>query len=401
MALKILADENIPFAAETFGALGEVKFLPGRAITRAALSDCEALLVRSVTPVNAVLLEGTPVRFVGTATIGVDHVDLGYLQARGLAFASAAGCNANSVAEYVAAALLHWAVKSKTDLQGRTLGIVGAGNVGSRVLQKAGALGLQVLVNDPPLARKFQNEQTPPPFAFLPLDQLMQADFISLHTPLTRTGEDATHHLFDEARLAAMKPGSVLINSARGAVVDNQALKKMLHSGRMAGAILDVWENEPHPDLELLRRTHLATPHIAGYSLDGKVQGTRLIYEALCRFLGVTPCWPPADAVLPVVKKPVIEIDEPGGSVEETLHEIVRQAYDIAADDDELRTGFQRAENEEQRGRCFEQLRRAYPVRREFGNYTVALGARTCHLAAPLQQLGFQIKPPAVWPFAA
>jgi erythronate-4-phosphate dehydrogenase len=389
--LQILADENIPFARAAFGTLGNVEVMPGRAITREALRGVEVLLVRSITPVNANLLHGTSVRFLGTATIGVDHVDLDYLQANNIAFASAIGSNANSVAEYVVAALLHWAVSRNTGLREKTLGVVGAGHVGSRVIEKARALGLRVLVNDPPLAREFQTAHRTPPFEFLTLDDLMPADFVTLHTPLTRQGTDPTYHLFDEKRLRAMKRGSVLINTARGPVAGNQSLKKALQAQHLSGVILDVWENEPNPDLELLRDAHLATPHIAGYSFDGKLQGTLQIYAALCRFLGVSPSWD-ATSCLPVLAQPIIEAGSMGGSTAEALHEIVRQAYNPDGDDRALREGFCRSDwTEEQRGRHFDQLRRTYPIRREFGNYKVRLKSNQIHLAACLQALGFQI----------
>ncbi|MGH7493874.1 MAG: 4-phosphoerythronate dehydrogenase [bacterium] len=389
--LKILADENIPFAQEAFGTLGEVQVLPGRAIKSEVLRDVEVLLVRSITAVNAGLLRGTAVRFLGTATIGIDHIDLNYLQAHNIAFASAVGSNANSVAEYVTAALLHWAVSCRIDLPGKILGVVGAGHVGSLVIQKARALGLQVLVDDPPLARKIRSERSVPPWDFCSLDELMPADMVTVHTPLLHDGSDPTFHLFDETRLRAMKRGSILINTARGAVVDNQALKKVLQAQHLSGAILDVWEHEPCPDLELLRRVNVATPHIAGYSFDGKLQGTLQIYVALCRFLGVPPTWD-ATSCLPAPAQPVIESDRRHDRAAEVLHGIVRQAYNLAADDQALRDGLYRSDwGDEHRGRHFDDLRRSYPPRREFGNYRVQLHQSQLHLGASLLELGFQI----------
>ena len=391
--LNILADENIPFAREAFGTLGEVRLLPGRAITRETLREVQVLLVRSITTVNAALLQGTPVRFVGTATIGFDHIAREDLQASNISFASAIGSNANSVAEYVVAALLHWAVAHNATLAGKTLGVVGAGHVGRRVIPKARALGMAVLVNDPPLARYFRTAAGAPEFEFLPLSELMQADFITLHTPLTLHGPDATHHLFDETRLRAMRRDGVLLNTARGPVVDNAALKKILQTPDLAGAILDVWENEPLPDPELLRRAHLATPHIAGYSFDGKVQGTWQIYEALCRFLRVAPSWEAAP-YLPAPSQPVIMMGGMKGSTHEILHQVVRRAYDLAADDSALRAGWERREgNEAQRGQHFDHLRRVYPTRREFGNYTVQFDQEQAPLAETLRALGFQTAP--------
>jgi erythronate-4-phosphate dehydrogenase len=301
---KIIADENIPCAREAFSHLGEVRLLPGRAITRESLLDADLLLVRSITPVNAKLLQNTAVRFVGTATIGTDHVDTAYLERQNIAFASATGSNANSVAEYVVAALVHRAIKHGLSLASLTLGVVGVGHVGSRVEKMATALGMRVRLNDPPLARQTHDPQ------YLPLDALMEADVITLHTPLAREGEDATFHLFDATRLQAMKCGSMLINTSRGAVVDNAALKTALQSGHLAAAILDVWENEPDIDVELLRLVEIGTPHIAGYSLDGKLNGTHQIYLAACEFIGVAPQWR-LESALPPVRQPLIALPLP------------------------------------------------------------------------------------------
>ncbi len=358
---KIIADENIPAVREAFAHLGEVRLLPGRAITREALLEAALLLVRSVTPVNAKLLQNTAVRFIGTATIGTDHVDTAYLERQGIAFASAAGSNANSVAEYVIAALVHHAVTFGISLEHLTLGVVGVGNVGSRVEKMAAALGLSVLLNDPPLARQTRDAK------YLPLDALMETDVITLQTPLTRAGEDATFHLFDAARLRAMKRGSLLINTSRGAVVDNPALKAALQSGHLA-AMLDVWENEPDIDAELLRLVEIGTPHIAGYSLDGKLNGTYHIYLAACEFLGVEPQWK-LETALPPVRQPLISLPFENKRNEEILQEIIRHAYDITGDDSRLRAGLNLHPAE--RGRYFDRLRREYPVRREFHNYRV------------------------------
>jgi erythronate-4-phosphate dehydrogenase len=378
---KIIADENIPGAREAFSHLGEVRLLPGRAITRENLLDADLLLVRSITPVNAKLLQNTAIRFVGTATIGTDHVDTAYLERQNIAFASAAGSNANSVAEYVVAALVHRAVKHELSLSSLTLGVVGVGHVGSRVEKTAAALGMRVLLNDPPLARQTHDPQ------YLPLDALMEADVITLHTPLTHAGEDATFHLFDAARLRAMKRGSVLINTSRGAVVDNAALKAALQSGHLAAAILDVWENEPEIDVELLRLVEIGTPHIAGYSLDGKLNGTQQIYLAACEFLGVTPQWR-LETALPPVSQPLISLPLEGKEIEEILQSTIQRAYDIAADDRRLRTCLDMPP--EERGRYFDRLRRNYPVRREFHNYLVELSGDEKSFMKQLRALGFR-----------
>ncbi|MDZ7267075.1 MAG: 4-phosphoerythronate dehydrogenase PdxB [candidate division KSB1 bacterium] len=387
--LQIVADENIPFVQAAFATLGSVRLLPGRAITRALLHEADLLLVRSVTPVNAALLHGTPVKFVATATIGADHVDLDYLRHRNIQFASAAGCNANAVAEYVCAALLYWAVRRGQRLEHLTLGVVGVGNVGSKVAAKARALGLRVLLNDPPRARA---EGDSSGHTFLPLQDLLRADILTLHTPLTRSGPDPTFHLIDQKILQHLRPECLLINTARGPVVDNRALKESLLRGRLAGAILDVWEGEPQIDAELVRCTTLATPHIAGYSLEGKLRATMMIYAAACRFLGVAPAWE-ASLFLPPVTTPRIELVPPiPASGESQLLAVIRQAYDIAADDARLRQVLAdpHATLEEQ-GHWFDKLRHEYNYRREFANYHVAARGMAPAVLEKLRGIGFAI----------
>lgn len=407
--MLLLADENIPFAREAFGALGEVRLIAGRAIAPDTVRATDALFVRSVTRVNAALLANTRVKFVGTATIGTDHIDLDYLRQNSIAFASAAGCNADSVAEYIVAALLHLAVQREIVLKGMTLGIVGAGNVGGRVAEKARVLGLKVLLNDPPLEFLLSNasqKSTPelrqnlarlaaavssPPVQFHSLDDLMAADFLSLHTPLVRSGPHPTFHLLNESRLRKMKPGSILFNTSRGEVVDNLALKKVLRSGMLAAAILDVWEHEPHRDPELVEMAALATPHIAGYSFDGKVKGMWLIYEALCRFLQIAPSWDFAP-LLPEASQPEIFLRAEETALHHSLNEAVRQAYDIAADDKRLRERVLRRDwSKEERGQHFDKLRHEYPMRREFKNYCVRVISTLLKSAKQLSTLGFRI----------
>jgi len=380
--MKIVADENIPCVREAFSRLGEIRLMPGRAMTREALRHADLLLVRSVTPVGEKLLKGTPIRFVGTATIGDDHLDIAYLQQQGIAFASAAGSNANSVAEYVMAAMVHHAVQRHLSLQRLTLGIVGVGHIGSRLAKMAVGLGMRVLLNDPPLARQTRDPK------FLPLEALMAADIITLHTPLTYEGEDATFHLFDASRLRAMKSGSLLINTCRGAVVAHAALKKILQQGRLA-AILDVWENEPEIDAALLQLVEIGTPHIAGYSLEGKLNGVAQIYRAACEFLGVTPQWR-IESALPPVDAPLIRLPPNFENNEKKLEALIKHAYDIAADDRRLREYL--SVKTEDRGRYFDRLRRDYPVRREFYNYHVNAETDAGSLLPPMKSLGFQVR---------
>lgn len=379
---RLLIDENIPFAQQAFAEFGLVSLCPGRAITNATLRDVEILIVRSVTTINAALLDGTPVRFVGSATIGTDHVDVDYLRRNDIAFANAAGSNANSVAEYAVAAILHHAYEKHLRLSDLTIGVVGVGNVGRRVVRYAEALGLRVLQNDPPRQRAEKND------AFLPLEDLLDADIISLHSPLTMSGEDATFHLFNARRLAQMKTGSLLINTARGGVVDTAALKETLSEDRLT-ACLDVWENEPEIDGELLKQVDIGTPHIAGYSYDGKINGTQQIYQALCQFLNRQPRWHPDWAGLPQPAQARIEIDKPI-TLENSLRRVVQAAYDITADSAKLKSAMTYSQPD--RGRHFDALRKNYPVRREFSSYTISTSVLDKKLINMLRTIGFCVE---------
>ena len=377
--MHIVADENIPYAVEAYSTLGEVVLAPGRAIDKAMLANADALIVRSITQVNADLLEGTPVRFVGTCTIGEDHIDKDYLATAGVAFSSAPGCNANSVGQYMSAALLHLSEKHGFDPAECTLGIVGVGNVGKRVYAKARALGFDCVLHDPPLA-----ESTGGP-AYRPLDEIFACDIVTLHVPLARDGGHPTWHLADEAFIARMRGGAILINTSRGAVADNLAVKAALASGKLRGAVLDVWEGEPEPDAELLERVDLGTPHIAGYSFEGKVNGTRQILEALCAHLGATPNleWL---AVLPAPPVPNIEVD---GASPRGVFDAVRAVYDIRKDDAALRSILELPGAE--RGPYFDGLRKSYPARREFFNTRAVVSPANGAMEAALKGVGFNV----------
>jgi erythronate-4-phosphate dehydrogenase len=381
--MKIVVDQKIPFVDEAFGGFGELLKLDSLAIDNASLRDANALIVRSETRVNEQLLAGSRVEFVGTATIGTDHVDSEFLRRNGIEFASAPGCNAYAVMQYVAAALLTLSGRSGQTLRGKTLGVVGVGNVGSKVVRLGQALGMSVLQNDPPLARTTGEKR------FVQLDELMEADFITIHVPLTRTGSDPTYHLFDSKRIASMKSGGVLINSSRGSVVDNKALKEALNTGRIHAAVLDVWENEPNIDVDLLSICALGTPHIAGYSIDGKVNATRMIYDAFCRHFGFPRKWD-ASKVVPLPPNPEIIIDGSCTSFDEMLRRIVRYTYDIERDDMELRKIRTVAEAE--RGKFFKRLRGNYKFRYEFTNYTVSCDSLAEEVKGTLSALGFNCK---------
>jgi erythronate-4-phosphate dehydrogenase len=377
--MQIIADENIPCVAKAFASLGEVTLLPGRSMTPAQVRDADILLVRSVTRVDARLLGETDVQFVGSATIGFDHVDRGYLARRGIGFTTAPGSNATSAAEYVVSALLALNAQQGFEPAGKTVGIIGCGNVGSRVRHKLAALGMNCLVNDPPLQAQGGHN------AFVDLEAVLQADVITLHVPYTREGSYPTHHLADAAFLERLRPGAILINTARGAVVDNAALDALLEARPDLSVVLDVWEGEPDISMSLLEKVQLGTPHIAGYSLDGKLRGTEMIYRAACAHFGRPVQWQAADDLPAGLSLDLRELrDEP---LLAKLQAAVFACYDIRLDDASLRQ--QLALPAAERPARFDRLRKEYPVRREFPLANITTGEPDGELARVLTVLGF------------
>lgn len=343
--LRMLADENMP-GMDVFTRFGTVTPFAGRALRRQDLADTDILLVRSVTRVDADLLEGTPVRFVGSATIGTDHVDLDWLARQGIAFAHAPGCNAMAVVEYVLQVLLLWCRAKGRRPEGLSLGIVGVGHVGSRLARVAAALGLRVLACDPPRQRAGDSA------AWASLDEALACDVVSLHVPLEHTGSDVTRHLLGAAALARLHAGQLLINSARGPVIDNQALLDRLHDDDAPTCVLDVWEHEPHLPPALLDAVWLGTPHVAGYSVEGKLRGSWMLFQALGELL----------------HQPVAMPELPGqGQRRWQLHDAVdllpllELAWQVRADDQRLRASLVEADP----ARAFDRLRKTYPLRHE------------------------------------
>jgi erythronate-4-phosphate dehydrogenase len=382
--MRIVVDQKIPFVEEAFGPFGDIAKYDSRAIDGAAVRDADVLLVRSETKVNEKLVAGSKLKFVGTATIGTDHVDTHFLSRNNIAFASAPGCNSNAVVQYVFSALFTLANRGGFKLKGKTLGVVGVGNIGSKIVRVGEKLGMRVLQNDPPLFRMTGESR------FLPLDDLMPADFITIHVPFTRAGSDPTFHLFDEARISVMKKGSALINTSRGGVVDNEAMKEALKNGTTGNGILDVWENEPTIDTELLSICSIGTQHIAGYSINGKVNATRMIYKAFCDFFNVPRSWD-SSAAVPVPEEPVISIGEIAQDVETTVAETVRQVYDIENDDRVLRKIGSMPK--EQQGAYFKGLRGNYHFRHEFSDFSVNLPFQHQPLMEALEVFGFKVTP--------
>jgi len=382
--MKIIADENIPFVKDCFASIGDVQALSGRQITPKVVADADILLVRSITPVQEKLLANSKVEFVATATIGFEHVDVDYLKKRGIGFASAPGSNANSVAEYIVAALLVVAKKHKLILEGKSIGVIGVGNVGSKVAKKCEALRMNVLLNDPPLRRQTGDAE------YRSLNELFGCDFITLHTPLTLEGQDKTFHLADEGFFASLKTGCVFINTSRGSVHNTAALKSAIKNKKLGAVIIDVWENEPNIDCELLRLVDISTPHIAGYSLDGKIAGMIMIYNAACEHFGLKPKYGIED-FLPNPTVPQITIEKTDSDQQQILHEAVQQVYTINRDD--FNTREIAMVEQAKRGKFFDDLRKNYPVRREFQNTTVVLATEdTENTENKLKGIGFKVK---------
>lgn len=381
----------MPFATEAFGTLGEVTSKDGRLITSADVHDADILAIRSTTNAGPALLGHSRVRFVGTATIGTDHMDIPWMEENGIRWCYAPGCNANSVSEYITAALLHLAVKHGFVLAGRTVGIVGVGNVGTRVAAKARALGLKVILCDPPRARgegKGRNGEDGRPLSFRPLEEVLaSSDIVTMHVPLTRSGPDATVGMANAEFFKTMKHGAIFINSARGGAMVSDALIAALASGKVSHTVIDTWENEPGTDTELLARADIGTPHIAGHSYDGKVAGTVMVYREACSFLKVEPGWTP-DALLPPPNVPHVTLDAAGKTDDQATWELVRKVYDITTDDAALRaTPADPSAN----AKHFDLLRKKYPVRREFPFTTVTLRNASVSLANRIADLRFRV----------
>ncbi|MDR0891336.1 MAG: 4-phosphoerythronate dehydrogenase PdxB, partial [Mediterranea sp.] len=291
--MKVIVDNKIPYIQEAIRHLAdEVVFLPGRAFTPELVHDADALIIRTRTRCNEELLRGSRVRFIATATIGFDHIDTDYCRRSGIRWANAPGCNSASVAQYVQSALLVWQGQRQKPLTGLTIGIVGAGHVGSKVAQVAHDFGMKVLLNDPPRAER-EGEA-----AFSSLERLAaECDIISFHVPLSREDIHRTYHLADGDFFRRLQKSPLLINTSRGEVVDTEALLQALDSNFVSDAIIDVWEHEPDISPALLAKSLIGTPHIAGYSADGKANATRMSLDSLCRFFHIEAAYsiqPPA-----------------------------------------------------------------------------------------------------------
>jgi len=373
--IRIVADDKIPFLNGALEPFAEVVYMPGNQINNQVLRNADALIIRTRTKCTESLLNGTKVKFIATATIGFDHIDTKYCSRKKIEWTNAPGCNSSSVQQYITAALLKLSRDHKYNLKDKTIGIVGVGNVGSKVEKTARILGMKVLLNDPPRARKEGDKD------FVLLSNILyESDIVTVHVPLNIVGVDKTYHLFNARSFRKMKKDAWFINSSRGEVADSAALKTGLTSGEFGGAIIDVWENEPDIDLDLMEKVFISTPHIAGYSTDGKANGTAMVVNSLARFFNIPLVnWYPLNVPAPDISE--IIIDGKGKSDEEVLMQAVFHSYNI--EDDDIKLRFSPSDFEKQRG--------DYPFRREFPAYTVNLNGGTKNVREMLKGIGFKV----------
>lgn len=373
--MKVIIDDKIPYIKGALEPFAEVVYLPGSKTTPEVVKDADALITRTRTICNERLLAGSSVKFIATATIGYDHIDTDYCKRAGIAWTNAPGCNAGSVEQYIASALHTWALEKREKLREKTIGIIGVGNVGSKVARFCETLGMKVLLNDPP------RERAEGPEKFVPLDAILQeADIITFHVPLNMDGTDATWHMAGPDFFGKLAKKPLVINSCRGEVLDTPAVKDALINGLIAGFIADCWENEPDIDLELLKMAYLATPHIAGYSKDGKANGTRMSVQALSRFFNLDlRDWQPQQIELPDTTE--IFMDGSRRDEESVIAEAVLSTYDIESDSDRLKSSPEK----------FEKFRGDYPVRREFPVYTIHAKNVDKSTIHKLKTIGFRV----------
>ncbi len=372
--IRIVADNKIPFLRCVLEKYATVVYFPGREIGYQQVRDADALIVRTRTKCNEQLLGETPVKYIATATIGFDHIDIDYCRARGIVWNNAPGCNSGSVMQYIASAMAYIFDHSGRGPGEFTLGIVGVGHVGKKVEKLARLLGMKVMLNDPPRERAEGSGN------FVSLERLLkESDIVTLHVPLNREGTDRSFHLADGAFFGRMKKGAWFINSSRGEVMETAALIGALRAGHIAGTVIDVWENEPDIDRELLALADIATPHIAGYSLDGKANGTACSVRAVSDFFGLgIGEWYPG---LPAPSCSLVNVESNYGTPDLLVKRLFMHTYDIMADNARLKAGPRR----------FEQLRDDYPPRREFGAYRLKFENPADPAARNLREIGFRV----------
>jgi erythronate-4-phosphate dehydrogenase len=373
--MKIVIDDKIPYIRSAFEGVAEVIYLAGSKTTPEVVKDANAIVTRTRTICNEKLLAGSSVKFIATATIGYDHIDTEYCNANGIKWTNAPGCNSKSVEQYIASTLMVLAERKNLQLKDLTIGVVGVGNVGSKVARISELFGMKVLKNDPPRERIEGSAE------FVSLKQVMEeADIITLHVPLETKGEDATFHLGNAKFFSGLKKKPVVINSCRGEVVETQAVKDALKNGQISAFVCDCWENEPAIDLELLALTEIATPHIAGYSKDGKATGTEMSVHAISQYFNLgLENWHPSGVELP--EQPVFELNGSELSEQQIIAKAILHTYDIRNDDADFRKDPSK----------FEQLRGDYPTRREFPAFTIVPKNIAAETLEVLRKIGFNL----------
>jgi erythronate-4-phosphate dehydrogenase len=375
----IALDHTIPYWEDAFSGIGEIRLHSGGDLKPENIRGAEALIVRSTTPIYASLLDGSNVRFVGAASAGIDHIDLDYLRKRGIHFSYAAGCNADAVSEYIFTALYVLAVRGEWELKKRSLGVIGVGNVGSRVAKKAKALGMEVLLCDPPLRDRTGDA------VFQSFDRILEADILTFHVPLVFDGSYPTWHMLDRKILNRLSPRQILINTSRGAVFEDMELKAALNERKIGNTVLDVWEGEPRIDYALMGLVDIGTPHIAGAGQDGKIRATETVRRELCDFFRLRP---PGnmDSLYPKSRS----LRPAGGSEGQTaIVSVLLQALDIVKEDLKLRA--LKSLSEESAAENFGRLRSDLSLRPEFRHFAVQLSERQRNLAKTFESLGFQL----------
>jgi erythronate-4-phosphate dehydrogenase len=370
--MKIVADHKIPFLQGVFEPYCEVQYIPGNEISNATLLDADALLTRSITQCNAELLGGTSVKLIASATIGDDHIDKEFCRLNNIRWTTAKGCNAKAVEQYVYSALFALSEKSGLELFRMTIGIVGVGTIGSLIEKVVRAIGMKVLLNDPPRAR---NEGMT---GFVNLNQIQkEADIITLHVPLLLSGEDKTFNLIDRLFFEKLERPVILINTSRGQVIDSKALKDAINNGKVKHCVLDVWQNEPDIDHELLRIASIGTPHIAGYSVEGKAKATEMIVKSVSDFFNL-----PLEKQMPVLdtKSRIIKLDCKDLNEQQCIIKAILAAYNILDDDKLLRNNPSE----------FEKIRGNYKFRRENSGYSLDMKTPDKNTIRILREMGFK-----------
>ncbi len=354
--MKIIVDENVSFAKEAFLQFGDVILTEGRKIDNQIIKEADILIIRSVTTVNKELLKDTKIKFIGTATIGTDHVNSNAIEENKIRFVNAKGCNSYAVAEYVITAILSISNKHGISLENKSIGIIGYGNVGKKVEKLLKAIGLNTIVNDPPLQDAGFN------YNFATLNETLQCDIVTFHVPLNIEGKYKSLHLLNANNISLIKKDAIIINTSRGAVIDNKVLlNKINNDGNLT--ILDVWENEPKCLPELINKVELGTAHIAGYTYEGKVIGTKMIYDQLCNFLNEKPIWEPP--IYGKILKQYFYNNQLNFFT--NLQLISKDIYDIYTDSINFKSDMIKYNSET----IFDNIRKNYKLRYEFPNFSI------------------------------